>query len=258
GVVRVAVGRRTGGTRSSTPWFLAEPDPDARVRVLCFPYSGCGASMYQRWPARRGEVDFVPVQFPFRENRTREPHFGTYERLADALVPGIEPYLDRPYVLFSHCGGVLPAYESALRAAELGLRPPSAFIASSQVVPHHGPYGRFLGLSVPELDEEIRTLLRRMGSRETFSDEIIEIVRDVLVADLDANRRYSKPAPALLPCRVTAVGWDRDVDIPSPLMDAWTECSDDVDVVLLRGDHYSFLEAPEELVELIVEVAEAA
>lgn len=246
----------TGGGRPrvkpSTPWLLTEPDPDARARVFCFPYSGCGASMYSRWPTRRGDVEFLPLQFPYRENRTREPHYGTYEQLADVLVPGIAPLLDRPYAFFGHCGGALPAYESALRAEQLGLRPADCLIASSQVVPHRGPHGRFLGLTVEELDEEIRTLLGRAGAA-SIHEEIVEIVRDILVADLDANKQYSKPAPARLACRILAVGWDRDVEVRSELMNAWPECADDVDVIVLPGDHYTFLEGPEALIEAIAQ-----
>jgi surfactin synthase thioesterase subunit len=209
--------------------------------------------MYQRWPVRHGDIDFIPIQLPHRENRTREPHFGTYERLADALVPGISRYLDRPYAFFGHCGGALPAYESALRAMQLGPRPPAVLIASSQVVPHHGPYGRFLGLTVQELDEEIRTLLRRASGGAALREEIVDIVRDVLVADLDANKQYSKRAPAPLDSRIVAVGWDRDVEVPSAYMAAWPECADDVEVVVLEGDHYTFLDAPGALIDLIVE-----
>lgn len=237
--------------KPSTPWLLTEPDPDAKARVFCFPYSGCGASMYSRWPTRRGDVEFLPLQFPYRENRTREPHFGTYESLADALIPGIAPFLDRPYAFFGHCGSALPAYESALRAEQLGLRPADCLVASSQVVPHRGPHGRFLGLTTEELDQEIRTLLGRAGSAR-IHDEIVEIVREVLVADLEANKQYSKPAPARLQCRILAVGWDRDFEVRSELMNAWPECADDVDVIVLPGDHYTFLEAPEALIEAIV------
>lgn len=252
----MALGSKPSGTRPSSPWVLSEPDPDVPIRLFCFPYSGCGASMFQRWPRRRGDIEFIPLQFPFRENRTREPHYGTYERLADSLVPGISQYLDRPYAFFGHCGGVLPAYESALRTVELGLRPPACFVASSQVVPHRGPHGRFLRLTVAELDAEIRTLMRRMSGRETFPEELVEIVREVLVADVEANKKYAKPAPAPIPSRIVAVGWDRDVEVPSELMDAWTECADAVEIVLLQGDHYSFLDASDPLMDLIVREVE--
>lgn len=248
---------RGGRPGSSTPWLFAEPTPDAAMRVFCFPYSGCGASMFQHWPTVRDGVEYVRVQFPNRENRTREPHFGTYEQLADALVPGIAGYLDRPYAFFGHCGGALPAYESALRAAEAGLRPPSALVVSSQVVPHDGPHGRFLWLTGDELDTELRTLLRRMTGRENVPEEIIEIVRDVLDADLAANRAYAKPAATPLASRVAAVGWDDDVEVPSGRMPAWADCDEHgelVELAELHGDHYTFLNAPEPLLELIERV----
>jgi surfactin synthase thioesterase subunit len=253
---------KPGKVRSKTPWFLSEPDPDVPIRIFLFPYSGCGASMFKQWPTRRpsphGDIDFIPLQFPFRENRTREPHYETYEALADELVPGIRDYLDRPYAFFGHCGGVLPAFEAAVRVAELGYRPPACFVASSQVVPHHGPHGRFLRLSTEELDAEIRMLLGRMTGNANFPEEIIDIVRDVLVADVDANKKYSKPAPITVAPTLLSVGWEQDVEVPHQVMPDWADCADDTEVVLLQGDHYSFLEAPSPLIENIVRVVGAA
>jgi len=96
---------------ADSPWFLTSLSSEATARLFCFPYSGCGASMYRAWPRWVGSVEIVPLQLPGRENRMREPHYGTYEKLASALVADIGPYLDRPYALFGHCGGALPAAE---------------------------------------------------------------------------------------------------------------------------------------------------
>jgi hypothetical protein len=53
-------------------WFLREPSAESGARLFCLPYSGCGASMYRRWPRFLGDIEVCPVQFPGRENRFRE------------------------------------------------------------------------------------------------------------------------------------------------------------------------------------------
>lgn len=66
--------------------------------------------MFNAWPARFGADDGIEVcavQLPGRENRMREPHYGTYEELAGHLVEALTPYLDRPFAFFGHCAGSL-------------------------------------------------------------------------------------------------------------------------------------------------------
>lgn len=111
-------------------------------------------------------------------------------------------------------GGVLPAFEVAVRIAERGLREPAYFVASSQVAPHEGPHGRFLDLSDQQLAEEIRTLLRATRPDAEPMPEMIELIQEVLVADVEANRRYRKPTAVALGCPILAIGWDRNVEVP--------------------------------------------
>jgi surfactin synthase thioesterase subunit len=204
--------------------------------------------MFRRWPDRIGDVEIVPVQLPGRENRMREEHFGTYEMLADAAVEGLVPYLDRPYGVFGHCGGALPAFECALRIQERGLRPPSRCFVSSQVAPQDGPYGRFLRLSRAELERELRGLLAALGTSDPPA-ELIELYLDVLVADVESNKRYHREAVPLS-CPITVIGWSQDVEVPHHLMTGWDVWAPS-EKVLLSGSHYTFLDAPGELLEVL-------
>lgn len=230
-------------------WFLREPSDDAEFRLLCFPYSGCGASMFRNWPERMGPVEVLPLQLPARENRMREPHFGGYERLASDVAEGVADYLDRPYGVFGHCGGALPAFETVLRIGERGLRPPDRCFVSSQVAPQDGPYGRFLGLDTEGLRTELLDLLSALGS-DNPSEDLLELFLEVLEADLEANRRYRKEAAGQAPCPLTAIGWEGDVEVPHELMGGWSAWAE-TDKQVLEGTHYTFLEAPEGLQSLL-------
>ncbi|GAB2331853.1 thioesterase domain-containing protein [Streptomyces griseoincarnatus] len=228
-------------------WFLRMPSPDAEYRLLCFPYSGCGASMYVSWPQWIGPVEVVPLQLPGRENRMREPHYGTYEQLADDVVDGIAAYLDRPYAVFGHCGGALPAFETVLRIQEAGLRPPERCFVSSQVAPQDGPYGRFLGLTEEGLRDELRGLFAALGSNNPSAD-MLDLFLEVMCADLEANRKYHKPVTTGVSCPLTVIGWDADAEVPHRLMGGWGRWAD-ASTVVLPGTHYTFLSAPDVLLE---------
>ncbi|MEU9007634.1 thioesterase domain-containing protein, partial [Streptomyces sp. NPDC048551] len=99
----------TGSTTAPSPWFVRPRSDGHRARLFCLPFSGSGASAFSAWPAAVGDAEVCPVQFPGRENRLGHPHYGTYENLAEGLVEALEPLLDRPFALFGHCAGALPA-----------------------------------------------------------------------------------------------------------------------------------------------------
>jgi surfactin synthase thioesterase subunit len=222
--------------------LLRRPDPDAKARLFCFPYSGCGASMYQRWPRTFAQVDVCLVQPPGRQNRIREPHYETYEALAAGLIEDLLPYLDRPFAFFGHCGGALPGVELTRQLQAAGLPLPTRLFISSQVAPNDGPYGRLLTMGSDALRDELAMIVTNLGGSPT--DALIDLGLDLLVNDLAANNRYEFTAPVRLSCGVTAIGWSTDTEIPMNLMDGWRQTSDDCRHVLLDGSHFTFLDAP--------------
>lgn len=232
-------------TRPSTKWFLREPNPRAAARLFLIPYSGCGASMYRQWPEFLEDgVEVCAVQLPGRESRLREDPHATYEAMADDLAEALLPYLDRPYGLFGHCGAALGAYETAVRLVERGRPAPARLFVSSQVAPQDGPCGRFLGMTDEELLDELGALVTRLGGKPVRS--LLELSLGVLRADIDANKRYHVAEPTRLPCPITVIGWDRDVEVPHRTMTGWPSCGDTTEV-LLDGEHYTFTGAPQPL-----------
>lgn len=230
-------------------WFLRPPSDDCMARLFCLPYSGCGASMYRGWPRRLpGGIEVCAIQLPGRENRLREPSFSSYEELADALAPVLEPYLDRPYGLFGHCSSALSAYETALRLIERNAPQPACLFASAEVAPHEGPYGRYFGMSAEELADEMRALVTAMGGVPVPG--LIRMSVDILRADVAVNGRYRKAEPVRLPCPLVAIGWSEARDVTPAQMNGWKDCGQTTFTVL-SGGQYEFLAAPKDLVEVL-------
>ncbi|MGH3759335.1 thioesterase II family protein [Actinophytocola sp.] len=225
-------------------WLLRRPDPEARARLFLFPYSGCGASMYQAWPRKVGDIDVCLIQPPARQNRIAEPHYETYENMAEGLIEYLRPHLDRPFAFFGHCGGALPGVEVTRQLAAAGLPLPTRVFVSSQVAPHDGPYGRLLELDADGLRVELGHIITRLGGEPTGA--LIEMGLEVLVNDIEANKRYS-PGAITIPAGITAIGWSEDPEIPMKLMGGWTDTSADCRHVELPGGHFEFMSAPETL-----------
>jgi surfactin synthase thioesterase subunit len=232
----------TPGTLRSARWLLHPRSADAPARLFCFPYSGCGASMYRQWPRRIGPAEVCQLQPPGRENRLYEPPYDTYQALADDLVEFLLPHLDRPFAFFGHCGGALPGFETTLRLAQRGLRTPSRLFVSSQVAPHDGPYGRFLSMSDAELEVELAELTRAMGGEP--HPAMLKLSLGVLRADVEANKRYRLPEPVQVPTPITVIAWRNDSEVAAELMGGWRHYAAEVRYTLLDGVHYSFLEGP--------------
>jgi surfactin synthase thioesterase subunit len=233
----------------SLPWLLRKPSDDAVARVFCFPYSGVGASMFNRWPRRLGAVEVCPIQLPARENRIRDPHYGTYEALAERLVEDLLAYLDRPFVLFGHCAGSLPAFETVVRLAERGLPSPRRLVVSAQVAPHHCPRDRYLAMDDAALGEELgRLTIARGGKPHPL---LIELSLAVLRQDLAANRVYVRDRPIAVSAGVTVLHWAHDEEIAREELDGWSGYAEDVDFVEFDGGHHEFLSAPPPLLDLL-------
>jgi len=230
--------------REPVRWLLRRPDEQATARIFCFPYAGVGASMYAGWPAQVGPAEICLLQLPGRENRLREPHFGSYQALADQLVEQLLPYLDRPFGFFGHCSGALPSYLTALRLMQAGLPTPETLVVSALVAPHHGPHSRFLSMLDDELRGELAGLARATGG--TPDPDLIDLSLSVLRADVEAYRGYLQAEPVVLPSRITAIGWSEDPELTPGQLAGWADCAapERFRQVVLPGGHYSFLSAP--------------
>jgi surfactin synthase thioesterase subunit len=203
--------------------------------------------MYRHWPRFAGDVELCAVQLPGRENRLREANFSSFEELAEDMTSALQPYLDRPFGFFGHCSSALLAYEATLQLAQRGQPAPARLFVSSQVAPQDGPFGRFLSMAADELAAEVRELLVRLGNEPR--PDMVAMTLEVLVADIAAHKAYRVDPPVRVPCPITSIGWDQDVEVPPQMMTGWPAVGDTT-VRLLSGSHYSFVDGPPELIDL--------
>jgi medium-chain acyl-[acyl-carrier-protein] hydrolase len=80
-------------------------------------------------------IEFVTVQLPGRGRRLGEAPYDSLEPLMAAVQQGLEPLLDRPYVLFGFSMGAILAFELALRQQQAQHRRPAALILAGRGAP---------------------------------------------------------------------------------------------------------------------------
>jgi medium-chain acyl-[acyl-carrier-protein] hydrolase len=215
-------------------------NPNARLRLFCFPYAGGGATIYSAWP--RGlppEVEVVAVQPPGREARIGEKAYGDLARLVEAMHPQILPHLDKPFAFYGHSNGGLMAFELARTLRRTG-----------------GPMPRHLfvgGRPAPQLDDDeekihalphdefLAALRRFAGTPEEIlqNAEIMELIEPLLRADFSLGETYAYTPEPPLDLPISAYGGVRDEEVDEDEVEAWREqTSREFHLRMFDGDHF--------------------
>ncbi len=193
-------------------WFHpAEPDPDARVRLLLFPHAGSGAIIYRDWSDLL--PDFVTAQavtLPGRQERRDETAYTEWDALVEGLYEAVLAQLDdRPFAFFGHCLGAQLAYQLSVRMKRERL-PTPILVGMSGWAPQgfFNPTEAHIGM--PE--EELVGWIKRLGSfpAEIYDNpEMLAMVVPALRADLSvASQRVDEGAE--VPCPLVSYGGRSD------------------------------------------------
>lgn len=99
-------------SHSAGKWLIApRPNPDAKVRLFCFPYAGGGLVSFRAWAKQfTGAVEVVAVEAPGRGTRINETAVGDLNAFVAGLLPEMVDWLDRPSAFFGHCLGGLTMF----------------------------------------------------------------------------------------------------------------------------------------------------
>lgn len=217
---RVAAPRGPGrepegcGRRFTVPVRVARPG----FRLVCFPYSGAGASVYFSWGREfaRDGIELWNVQYPGRESRIAEPPIVTFARMIQTLVDafGAMP-ADLPLAFFGHSLGTVIAHALACELSRLGKPAPVHLFLSGRNAPHHL---RELD-RMHELDDAalIEAVARFGNLPESVRNEpeLMELLVPILRADFALLHDYhqTRPPPEetpILSCPISVFGGEDD------------------------------------------------
>ena len=234
---------------SCDPWIAGrKPNPQARLRLFCFPYAGGAASVFRNWSdSLPADVEVCPVQFPGRGTRLMEPPFSQLAPLIEALTKALLPLLDKPFALFGHSLGSLVSFEFARWLRTHHQKSPVRMFVSGAPAPQI----RHRSLPIHNLPEkEFLAELRRLkGTPEELLNykELMDIVIPLLRADfaLYESYRYSSEPP--LNCPISTYGGMSDQNVKRSDLEAWRDqTSVSFSIRMFPGDHF-FLKATQPL-----------
>jgi medium-chain acyl-[acyl-carrier-protein] hydrolase len=228
-------------TTSSATWVTAAaPNPQARIRLFCFPYAGGGTAIFRTWAAELPrEIEVCAVRLPGREHRLMEPPFMRLTPLVKALTHALRPYLDRPFAFFGHSMGALVCFELAHALRQDQPQGPTHLFLSARRAPQvPAPYPPIHALPDPQFVEKLRRL---NGTPEAVlrEPELMEVLLPVLRADFAICETYAYAPKALLDCPIAAFGGLQDSEAGHDDLAAWRDHTRGTfSLRMLPGDHF--------------------
>ena len=225
----------------SQAWITClQPNPQARLRLFCFPFAGAGASIFRNWSNQLpSDIEVCAVQLPGREKRLREPLFTQLTPLIDSLIEALLPYLDLPFAFFGHSLGALICFELARQLRRQKYLTPLHLFVSGRRAPQIPPNLQPIH-QLPK-DLFIEQLRRYNGTPEAVlqNKELIELLLPILRADLAINETYRYKSEAPLDCSISAFGGLQDRKVSCHELELWREhTNSNFSLQMFSGDHF--------------------
>jgi medium-chain acyl-[acyl-carrier-protein] hydrolase len=206
-----------------TNGVIFEPSAKTRLRLLCFPYAGAGASVFWGWAAALpAGIELCPIQLPGREGRWMEPPFTHFPSLIKTLADELKPLLSVPFAFFGHSMGAFISFELArqLRRSS-GLSPVHLFLSAARAphLPDPHPPIHHLGEA-----EFVSTLLRLHGipAQILQNAELLRLVLHSLRADLTLFETYAHYPEPPLDCPISSYGGQQDSKVAYADLAGWS------------------------------------
>lgn len=222
-------------------WVMCpKPNPQANLRLFCFPYAGGGALSFRTWPnGLPTTIEVCAVELPGRGTRMRLAPFTRHDPLVEALAQALLPYLDKPFALFGHSMGGLVSFELArLIRRKYGLLPVHLFVSGRRAPQVPDPDPPIHALPEPAFKEELRRL---NGTPEAVLEnkELMQLLIPILRADFAVLETYVYATEPPLECPITAFGGLQDCKVSCDHLEAWrNQTSASFSLQMLPGDHF--------------------
>lgn len=238
---------------------VSRPRPAVRLRLICLPPAGGGASRYRDWPAHLpNDVEVVSVQLPARENRFNERPIESMEQLTGPLLDGLASHLTCPFALFGHSMGALIAFELIRRMRVNGVAPTHLFASGCRAphLPSRSPDWHTLP------DREFLATIAELGGippELRAESQFLDAMLPTLRSDCTLVETYVFRPQDLLSCPVSVFGGWRDKEVPPEDVRAWScHTTGPFRAHLLPGDHFFINSARSDLLRLVASELESA
>jgi medium-chain acyl-[acyl-carrier-protein] hydrolase len=241
-------------TSSLDSWIICpKPNPNAQIRLFCFPYAGGSANIFRHWSNHLPAIiEVCAIELPGRGMRIKLPPFTQLEPLVTELANVLKPKLDKPFAFFGHSMGGLVSFELALLLRkQYDLNPSHLFVSARRAPQLVDPKPPIHNLPEAEFIAELRRL---NGTPQALleNDELMQLFIPLLRADFAVLETYIYTQQAPLYCPITAFGGLQDQEVSRDEIQAWQEQTNaSFSLHMFSGDHF-FLHSFQSLILEII------
>ncbi len=230
-----------------------QPNPQANLRLFCFPYAGGSSMIFRTWAnSLPRNVEVCAVEYPGRGRQMQSAPIARLEPLVKAIASSLLPYLDKPFAFFGHSMGGLVSFElTRLLRLKYNLQPFHLFISgrrAPQIPPTKPPIH---ALPDAQLLEELRTL---NGTPKAVLEnpEMMQIFLPILRADFAIIETYTYTPQEPLHCPISIFGGWQDEEVSHEALQAWREqTTATFSLQMFDGDHFFIHSQQDSLLKLI-------
>ncbi len=224
------------------------PNPQASVRLFCFPYAGGSSLIFRIWSNSLPQtVEVCPIELPGRGTQMKLAPVSRIEPLVEALAIALQPHLDKPFAFFGHSMGGLVSFELAhLLRREYNISPIHLFVSGRRPPQTPNPKPPIHALPEPEFIEELRRL---NGTPKAVLEnaELMQLLIPILRADFAVLETYVYAPKPILDCPITAFGGLQDEEVSCDELQGWrNQTNAAFSEQMFPGDHF-FLHSEQSL-----------
>lgn len=241
---------------TSNSWITCpKPNPQADLRLFCFPYAGGSSLIFRTWAdSLPKNIEVCPIEYPGRGTQIRSVPFTRLEPLVSEIASFLLPYLNKPFAFFGHSMGGLICFEVArLLRRNYGKNPVHLFISgrSAPQITHCDP--PIHALSEPEFLEELR-LFNGTPEAVLQNIELMQLLLPILRADFAVLETYTYTNELPLESPITTFGGLQDKEVSVEYLVAWGEqTTSSFELEMFPGDHFFIHSAQHLLLQSIAQ-----
>jgi medium-chain acyl-[acyl-carrier-protein] hydrolase len=219
---------------------IPKPNPQASVRLFCFPYAGGSSLIFRTWSnSLPNTVEVCAIELPGRGMQIRSAPFTNLENLVSAIAPVLLPYLDKPFAFFGHSMGGLISFEiTRLLLRKHSIIPIHLFVSARRAPQIASSSPPIHTLSEPEFILELRRL---NGTPQAVLEntELMQLLIPTLRADFAVLETYTYSPLSPLDCPITVFGGLQDSEVSYNELQAWKEQTNaKFSLHMFEGDHF--------------------
>jgi len=233
--------RRGGIERLGCLRRYRQANSQEKLRLICFPSAGSGASQYRRLShALPDYIQTWVVQLPGREDRLGEPALKRMDEIVSHIIEDSSTLNDLPTAFFGHSMGAMVAYEVATAMRDKFARVLLSLIVSGHGAPHSPPAGNRCHHSAED-GAFIGDLSRLGGTPQALLEDraMLDILLPAVRVDYEVMDHYvaEKQKPFAYP--LIACAGDSDSEVSPSTLAAWGDyTAADFESCWFQGGHF--------------------